>query len=139
MKTLTAQGARDIVSRYLEGIRAQDKDALGAFYDEACRVHFPYHIKDETVMAFLQAYVLAGPVGLGRVASPDLRPWDELLPILEEVVGLRPLTAFARERTKWTDHWVRLHQRPNLPREEKVKIRRLAKRRYPDFDMSLFK
>jgi hypothetical protein len=57
---------------------------------------------------------------------------------LQEYLGLAPLQAEAREREKWTRHWVSLYHNPGCTPKDRKSIIKTARSWYPDFDVSLF-
>ena len=67
------------------------------------------------------------------------RHLEEAKRCLQEYLGIVPCEHAARERAKWTEHWVSLYNNPGLSKKEQQAIIRVARRKYPDFDTNLLK
>ena len=67
------------------------------------------------------------------------RHLEEARRCLQEYLGLVPCEYAARERARWTEHWVSLYNNPGLSKKEQQAIIRVARRKYPDFDTNVLK
>ena len=55
---------------------------------------------------------------------------------LQEILGMKPYTIFQRERQQWINHWRGFYLKPNASEADKQEIIDLARKEYPDFDIS---
>lgn len=62
---------------------------------------------------------------------------EEARQCLKEYLGIVPCEYAARERAKWTEHWVSLYNNPGLSKTEQQAIIRVARQKYPDFNLNL--
>lgn len=77
------------------------------------------------------------PTGWNNPEACLVAHWAEVKEILEELAGLKPIRTHERERERWTSHWQGLYLRGDD--QMRSDVRKTARSRYKDFDMSLLK